>query len=76
MFSNIKVYNSLKVANCVQIYVKYLTMVNNYQLLNVLPCVMQCCSPEVVMLPEASAEGNIPTKGEQNCMLHGRTFNN
>ena len=37
-----------------------------YQLLNVLPCNMQCCSSEVGMLPEASAEGNIPTKGEQH----------
>ena len=27
---------------------------------------MQCCSPEVGVLPEASAEGNIPTKGEQH----------
>ena len=27
---------------------------------------MQCCSPEVGRLPEASAEGNIPTKGEQH----------
>ena len=26
----------------------------------------QCCSPEVGMLPEASAECNIPTKGEQH----------
>ena len=37
-----------------------------YQLLNVLPCNIRCCSPEVGMLPEASAEGNIPTKGEQH----------
>ena len=40
--------------------------INSYQLLNVLPCNMRCCSPEVGMLPEASAEGNIPTKGEQH----------
>ena len=38
-------------------------MDDTYQLLNVLPCNMQCCSPEVGMLPEPSAEGNIPTKG-------------
>ena len=37
----------------------------NYQLLNVLPCNMRCCSPEVGMLTEASAEGNIPTKGSR-----------
>ena len=37
-----------------------------YQLLNVLPCNMQCCSPEVGMLSEASADGNIPTKGVQH----------
>ena len=39
---------------------------DTYQLLNALPCNMRCCSPEVGMLPEASAEGNIPTKGEQH----------
>ena len=27
---------------------------------------MECCSLEVEMLPEASAEGNIPTNGEQH----------
>ena len=31
-------------------------------MLNVIPSNMQYCSPEVGMLPEASAEGNIPTK--------------
>ena len=35
-----------------------------------------CCSPVVGMLPSADASGNIPTSGEQHCMLHGRTFNN
>ena len=28
--------------------------------------IYQCCSLEVAMLPEASAESNIPTKGEQH----------
>ena len=36
------------------------------QLLNVLPCNLKCCSPEVGMLPDASAEGNIHTKGEKH----------
>ena len=47
------------------IYVNYLA-VNNYQLLNVLPCSMQCYLGKVGMLPETSADGNIPTKGEQH----------
>ena len=39
---------------------------DSYQLLNVLPYNMRCCLPEVGMLPEAFAEGNIPTTGEQH----------
>ena len=44
-------------------------LVSSYQVLNVLPFSMQCCSSpcssEVGMLPEASAEGNFPTSDEQ-----------
>ena len=39
-----------------------------YQLLNVPPCNMPCCSHEVGMLSEASAEGKIPPR--VNNMYH------
>ena len=57
------IYNYMYIRNFMN---KYIPLSLYHYQLNVLTCSMQCCLPEVGMLPEVSSEGNIPTKGEQH----------